>query len=230
MIRPDMATMLCFITSDVAISHDCLKRCLHNGVDTTFNSITVDGDTSTNDTVIVMTNGLAGNKPVRSTGSDFEKFQRALTEVMLRLAKMIVGDGERITRVVSIHVRGAASSNDARKAAEAVANSTLVKCSWFGGDPNWGRVIHAVGYSGARMREEYVDIYFDGKLACKNGLAASTPLSELTPIAARREFTVAIDLNMGSAETTVYTTDLTPEYVTFNSSEYAAAKRKQPLA
>jgi glutamate N-acetyltransferase/amino-acid N-acetyltransferase len=173
---------------------------------------------------------LAGNKLIRTTGADFESFQAALTEVMLRLAKMIVGDGERITRVVTIHVRGASNENDARKAAEAVANSTLVKCSWYGGDPNWGRVIHAVGYSGARMREEYIDIYFDGKLACKNGLAAQTPLVELTPIAARREFTVTIDLNMGSAGTTVYTTDLTPEYVTFNSSEYAAAKKKQPLA
>jgi glutamate N-acetyltransferase/amino-acid N-acetyltransferase len=152
---------------------------------------------------------------------------------MLELAKMIVSDGERVTKFVEIRVRNARTQNDARKVAETVAKSTLMKCSWHGSDPNWGRVIHAVGYSGARIREELIDIYFGGLIACQGGLVSKTPVTELEKIVKQPKFAVTIDLNLGSANYDVYTTDLSEEYVDFNAAEYSAAvhsKRQKGLA
>ena len=221
MICPSMGTMLCFVTTDAAIGLADLKKCTSEAVQNTFNRISIDGDTSTNDTVIVMANGMAGNRKIGSGGPQHTAFCEALEYVMRRMARMIVSDGERVTKFVEIAVRGAATHMDARKVAETVANSLLVKCSWNGSDPNWGRVMHAIGYSRAKIREEHIDIYFDGHIATRNGISAGTPLEVLQAAVAKREFMVTIDLNIGSATYTVYTSDLSQEYVDFNKAEYA---------
>ena len=226
MINPHMATMLCFVTTDAAISKAEITAATREAVDCSFNRITVDGDTSTNDTVIVMANHEAGNKPITRGGEGSAEFRAALSEVMLILAKRVVADGERVTKLVEVTVRGAASNLDAERVARAVANSKLVKCSWNGNDPNWGRIIHAVGYSGARVKEEMINIHLNGVLAAQNGLTAATDIDKLSEAVSGPEFTVGIDLNIGRGEFTVYTSDLSPEYVLFNREEYSLNRRK----
>lgn len=233
MICPNMATMLCFITTDAKIGKDELHRSMRYAVEKSFNCITIDGDTSTNDTVIVMSNGQADAPTIKKNSPEADLFRCALHKVMLELAKMIVCDGERVTKFVEIRVRNARTLADARKVAETVAKSLLVKCSFHGCDPNWGRIIHAVGYSGARIREELIDIYFGGLQACNGGLATKTPVAEMEKIVQEPKFTVTIDLNLGTSGYTVYTSDLSEEYVDFNSAEYSAAihaKRQKGFA
>jgi glutamate N-acetyltransferase/amino-acid N-acetyltransferase len=184
MIDPNMATMLCFITTDAVVEKPELQQVLSLSVEHSFNRITVDGDMSTNDTVLMLANGRAGNAVIRSGTEDFERFQRALDHVTLSLAKMIVDDGEGVTKFVEVQVLGAASFSDARRASEAIAKSCLVKCAWFGGDPNWGRIMDAIGYSGVKMREELVDIFYDGLIAVKGGLASNTPFEKLKQVVA----------------------------------------------
>lgn len=225
MINPNMATMLCFVTTDANINKPQLTEAVQAAVEESFNRITIDGDMSTNDTVMVMANAAAGHPPIARRSADARVFRKALSAVMLHLAKAIVADGERVTKFVELCVKGAATFNDARKAAEAVANSPLCKCSWNGGDANWGRIMDALGYSRARMREELVDIFFGGMAACRGGMAAKTPLVELRKIVAKDSFTITVHLHMGDADYTVYTSDFSPEYVDFNRSEYAAWKR-----
>lgn len=219
MIDPNMATMLCFVTTDAVIDKKSLQQALSVSVEQSFNRITIDGDMSTNDTVLALANGLAGNKPLQCCTPQFEAFQRALDFVTNSLARMIVEDGEGVTKFVEIHVNGALNYSDARKAAEAVAKSTLVKCAWFGGDPNWGRIMDAIGYSGALIREEMVDIFYDGVIAVKAGMASKTPFAKLQELVAAPKFTVTIDLHLGSGEYTVYTTDLSVDYVKLNMGE-----------
>ncbi len=233
MICPNMATMLAFITTDAKIQPAELKKATQAAVEETFNRITIDGDTSTNDTVIVMANGASDVPLIKAKSPCTALFRAALKHVMMNLAKMIVRDGERVTKFVEIRVHGAKTHQDAKNVAETVAKSTLVKCSWHGGDPNWGRVIHAVGYANARVKEEFVDIYFGGLCAAKGGLATTTPVKEMEKVTAKANFTVTIDLNLGDACYNVFTTDLSEEYVDFNSSEYSAAvhaKRQTGLA
>jgi len=222
MISPSMGTMLCYITTDANIGQAELRRCVRHCVDQTFNRITIDGDTSTNDTVVVMANGQAGNRKIKAGGPQCHNFRDAMLWVMTQMAKAIVADGERVTKFVEVIVKGAATVNDAKRVAETVANSLLVKCSWNGGDANWGRIMHAIGYSKARIREDMIDIYFDGLIAARNGIVSGTPVEQLRKIVARREFTVTIDLNIGQSEYNVYTSDLSQEYVDFNRTEYAA--------
>ena len=179
MIDPNMATMLCFITTDANISRTTLQKALSVSVEQSFNRITIDGDMSTNDTVLALAIGTAGNKPIKYGTKEFKAFQAALDDVTRELAWMIVKDGEGVTKFVEVHVHGASTLADARRAAEAIANSTLVKCAWFGQDPNWGRIMDALGYSGAKMREELVDIYYDGVLAVKGGMLAKSPFEKL---------------------------------------------------
>lgn len=232
MICPNMATMLAIITTDAPVELSELRRATHAAVEQSFNRITIDGDTSTNDTVIVLSNGASDLPLIKSKGPCTEIFRAALRRVMMELAKMIVRDGERVTKFVEIHVKGARTHNDAKHVAEAVAKSTLVKCSWYGGDPNWGRVMHAVGYADAHVKEELVDIYFGGVCAAKGGLPTGAPMKELEKITRKPAFTVTIELNLGEAHYNVYTTDLSEDYVDFNSSEYSAAvhaKRQQGL-
>jgi glutamate N-acetyltransferase/amino-acid N-acetyltransferase len=219
MIDPNMATMLCFLTTDAAIGKEQLQKALSVSVEQSFNRITVDGDMSTNDTVLMLANGIAGNAALRHGTAAFKLFQKALDHVTRTLARMIVEDGEGVTKFVEVHVNGAASLTDARRVAEAVGNSTLTKCAWFGNDPNWGRIMDAIGYSGARMREELTDIFYDGVCAVKGGVASRTPFAKLQEIVAQKSFTVTIELQVGSAEYTVFTTDLSTEYVKLNMGE-----------
>jgi len=227
MIQPCMATMLCFITTDAAVSKAEIMSATKEAADLSFNRISVDGDMSTNDTVIVMANHRAGNRPITRGGRGSQRFRDALRYVMLDLAKKIVADGERVTKAVEVQVRGAGNQIDAERVARAVANSNLVKCSWNGNDPNWGRIIHAVGYSGARVKEEMVDIYFDGILAAQNGQAGGTPIKDLSAAVRKKEFTVTVDLNLGKGTFHMYTSDLSPEYVEFNREEYALNRSKK---
>lgn len=219
MINPDMATMLCFITTDAPISKRELQRLTSASVEQSFNCITVDGDMSTNDTAICLANGQAGIPPIEPDREEYSRFAEGLNFVTRQLARMIVEDGEGATKFVEVHVKGAATYQDARKVAEAVANSVLVKCSWYGEDPNWGRIMDAVGYSTAKVREEMVDIFFNGAVAVEHGMASSTPAETLKEVLGNKKFTVTIDLHLGSAEYKVFTSDLTPEYVRFNMGE-----------
>ncbi len=213
MIDPNMATMLCVVTTDAAIPQPTLRKVLKASVEHSFNRITIDGDMSTNDTVILLANGASQITP------PLDIFQKALDLVNQTLAKMIVKDGEGVTKFVEIDLRGAASAKDARLAAEAIANSTLVKCAWAGGDPNWGRIMDAMGYCGARMVEEKTDIYYETLPVVKNGLVAKTPSAKVRAIAARHEFRIRIEMGLGKFSHIVWTTDLTEEYVRLNLGE-----------
>jgi glutamate N-acetyltransferase/amino-acid N-acetyltransferase len=212
MIEPNMATMLCFITTDADFSRPQLQRILRTAVNGSFNRITVDGDTSTNDTVICMANGLAGAFPVAT-------FQAALNYVCLELAKMMVHDGEGVSKFVTVNVHGARHHRDAEVAARAIANSTLVKCCWCGGDPNWGRIMDAIGYSDAKVVEEQVEIAFDGVCAVRNGIATRASAERLRAIVAQPCFTIDVRLGLGTGTCTIHTCDLTEKYVTLNKGE-----------
>ena len=213
MIDPNMATMLCVVTTDAVVPRAALRKILRESVEDSFNRITIDGDMSTNDTVILLSSGSSGVTP--SPGV----FRGALDGVTRALARMIVEDGEGVSRFVEVEVRRAASKADARRAAEAIANSTLVKCAWAGGDPNWGRILDAVGYSGVKMKESDVDIFYDTLPVATGGVAAATPVKKLRQVAARKSFQVTVDLQIGSASHVVWTTDLTEEYVRLNLGE-----------
>jgi glutamate N-acetyltransferase/amino-acid N-acetyltransferase len=219
MIHPNMATMLCVITTDASIDRAALKACVEDAVEQSFNRISVDGDTSTNDTVIVLANGLSDTNLLKSYHPQFGLFKKTLTHVMRKLARMIVEDGEGITRVVDVVVKGAASAQDAKLAAVAVAKSELIKTSWTGGDPNWGRIMAALGYSGARVREEMVEIFYDGVLAVVNGQPSKTSLVKLRKLVRKPKFTITIHLHSGMGEYSILTTDLTEEYVRINKGE-----------
>jgi glutamate N-acetyltransferase/amino-acid N-acetyltransferase len=212
MIQPKMATMLGFITTDAAVPRATLQKALGHAVNKSFNRISVDGDTSTNDTVILLANGLAGAPPL-------EKFQQALDFVCLELAKMIVRDGEGVSKFVTINVHGAATERDAEIAARAVANSVLVKTSWCGGDPNWGRILDALGYSRARVDADLVDVAYEGLAAVRGGIPARTPAAKLKKIVAQPTFSIDIHLHLGRGHCTMHTCDLTEKYVELNKGE-----------
>jgi glutamate N-acetyltransferase/amino-acid N-acetyltransferase len=219
MIDPNMATMLSFITTDAAIDKATLQKAVSVAVEQSFNRITIDGDMSTNDTVIALANGAAGNSPLKYGSKDFKAFQAALDHVMCQLAWLIVKDGEGVSKFVEVQINGAATLADARRAAEAIANSTLVKCAWYGEDPNWGRIMDALGYCGAKMREELVDIFYDGALAVKGGMQSKTPFEKLRQVVKQKRFKITADLHMGQAEYIVYTTDFTTDYVKLNMGD-----------
>jgi glutamate N-acetyltransferase / amino-acid N-acetyltransferase len=222
---PLHATMLCFITTDAAVEAKVLQAALREAVANSFNRITVDGDMSTNDTVLVLANGLAGNRRFGPRTSDFGILQPALTHVCLELARMIVRDGEGVSRVVTVRVNGAKSFADADAAARAVANSPLVKTSWHGGDPNWGRIIAAVGYSPAKVVEEKVDIGYSAPgsrrilWSLKRGQPTKATFKALCAAVAPKEFDLHINLNLGQAGAVIYAADLTEEYVEFNKGD-----------
>src|SRR5207244_11847873 len=203
MIQPGMATMLAFITTDAAIEPAALKHALKIAVRQSFNRITVDGDMSTNDSVIALANGLAGNSKSEIAKS---KFQDALNFVCLELAKMIVRDGEGTSRVVALHLRGARNDREAEIAARAIANSSLVRTSWFGGDPNWGRILCALGYSNARVDDAIVDVGYakagGSKIlfAFRRGHPTNVALKTLAKITSAREFDLHVGLHRGRGE------------------------------
>jgi glutamate N-acetyltransferase/amino-acid N-acetyltransferase len=219
------ATMLGFITTDAAIEPIALKTALAEAVAQSFNRITVDGDMSTNDTVIVLANGMAGNARLTARSPELKLFQSALNYVCLELAKKIVRDGEGVTRFITVRLSGARSLADADAAARAVANSSLVKTSWFGGDPNWGRILGALGYSPAYVVEEMIDVAYSlpggAKLlyALKKGQPTKTSFDALCKLAAQKEFELHINLNLGKFSAVIYASDLTEEYVDFNKGD-----------
>ena len=219
------ATMLCFITTDAAIDAKVLQVALNEAVANSFNRITVDGDMSTNDTVLVLANGLAGNKKFRVQSSGFKVFQAALNHIALELAKKIVRDGEGVHRVVTVRVNGAKTIQDADAAARAVANSALVKTSWHGGDPNWGRIIDAIGYSPATVVEQKIDIGYSANgskkilWSLKRGQPAKATFKELCAAVAPKEFELHINLNLGKANAVMYAADLTEAYVDYNKGD-----------
>ena len=216
MIMPDMATMLCFIITDIAVDPTRLNEALVWGVARTFNRISVDGDMSTNDTVLVLANGAAGNGNL--SPEDFQGFRAGLTKVMDELSTMIVRDGEGATKLIRIAIKGAATPADALTAARTVANSALVKTAFYGSDPNWGRIMAALGRSGIRMREEGVTIWVDDVKIVEKGMGrGAEPEARAAEKMKGKEFSVTVDLHEGEFEDHITTCDLTHEYVTINA-------------
>jgi len=216
-MQPPQATMLAYITTDAAIAPAALHAALAGSLDQSFNRITVDGDTSTNDTVIALANGAAGNPVIEVDTPEFEAFSRAFVHVLSTLAREMVLDGEGVSRFVEINVTGAPTDEDARRCAEAIANSALCKTAWFGADPNWGRILCAAGYSGIAFDPMRVSLSMQGAPVVKNGLDAGTPESQLAELVAAKELRIDLDLGSGSGKFTVWTCDLTYEYVKINA-------------
>lgn len=217
MIAPNMATMLSFITTDAAISPAMLQKALKAAADVSFNRITIDGDMSTNDTLLVLANGAARNRLIDKPGRAFTQFASALESVCVQLAKMLVRDGEGATKFVEIRVKRAASAKDAATVAKAVANSPLVKCAINGGDPNWGRIICRAAGCGAKLDGRKTTLKIGGKLAFAKGLPAATPQAELAAAMKPRDIEIELDLGLGKGAATVWTCDLSREYVTINA-------------
>ncbi|MCK5825459.1 MAG: bifunctional glutamate N-acetyltransferase/amino-acid acetyltransferase ArgJ, partial [Desulfuromusa sp.] len=218
MIHPNMATMLGFVLTDAQVSPELLKSALRQAVKKSFNSITVDGDTSTNDMVLLLANGAADSTMIELGTPEAEIFSQHLDRVLLDLAKMIVRDGEGATKLVQIRVIGAVDEESARTAARSVATSSLVKTAFFGEDANWGRIIAAVGYSGIDVDPNLIDISFNQVPVAVNGLAVGAEQeTEATKVLQLSEFVVTIDLHQGGAESSYYTSDLSYEYVKINA-------------
>jgi len=216
MIAPRMATFLCFITSDVAITPAALRRALKDAVAETFNAMTVDGHTSTNDTVICLANGLAEN-PNISSGKNLNAFRDALTDVCRELAVSVVKDGEGATKLIKIIVTGAASDSDARKIAREIAESPLVKTAIFGGDPNWGRIISAAGYADAEFDQGSAVLLINGQTIFRRGAPVALKRSVLNKLLKGREVEIVLQCNIGKGKATFYTCDLTHDYITINA-------------
>lgn len=220
MINPGMAglhaTMLCFITTDADIDKDILAGMLEENAQNSFNRITVDGDMSTNDTVLIFANGVSGVKIAAGT-QDEADFKAALLEVMKNLAHRMVKDGEGSTKLVTIEVVNARSVEDAKMAAESVANSLLCKTAWFGNDPNWGRIAAALGYSGAVFDPDKCDISIDGVPVMTQGGDAGTPESVAAEVVKKDEFTIRCDFNDGDSSYWVWSSDVSYEYVKINA-------------
>lgn len=220
MIHPNMCTMLCFVTTDVAISHELLQKALSDDVVDTFNMISVDGDTSTNDTVLVMANGQAENTPITNEGEDYKTFCEALHFIMLELSKKIAGDGEGCTCLFEATVIGAKDKNQARTIAKSVVCSSLTKAAVFGHDANWGRILCAMGYSGAQFDPEVVDIWLESKAGTikivENGIATDYSEETATKILSEEEVIAKMDIKEGNETATAFGCDLTYEYVKIN--------------
>ena len=220
MIHPNMCTMLCFVTTDVAISYELLQKALSEDVVDTFNMISVDGDTSTNDTVLVMANGQAENTPITKEGEDYKTFCEALHFIMLELSKKIAGDGEGCTCLFEATVIGAKDKNQARTIAKSVVCSSLTKAAVFGHDANWGRILCAMGYSGAQFDPEVVDIWLESKAGTikivENGIATDYSEETATKILSEEEVIAKMDIKEGNETATAFGCDLTYEYVKIN--------------
>ena len=217
MIHPNMATMLTFLTTDAAIAPDVLKRAVKAAADKSFNMVVVDGDTSTNDSMIVLANGLAENEIIFSEEHpDYQAFFEALVTCAQDLAKLIARDGEGATKFLEVNVVGAATWKDAKAAAMAIAKSPLVKTAFFGEDPNWGRIVCAAGYSGAVMNADKVNLSIGGVRLVENGMNCNIPLTSLTDIMSEHDITMTIDMAAGNECATVWTCDFSYEYVKIN--------------
>ncbi len=221
MIRPNMATMLGFITTDAAITGSMLQRALSEVTEATFNMLTVDGDTSTNDFVILLANGLAGNPPIEGAGPAYRAFVAGLTAVCTKLVRLIARDGEGATKLVTVEVKGAPTVADARKAALAVANSNLVKTALFGNDANWGRILAAVGYSGADFDPARVNIFLTSAAGteqmARDGAGLAFDEEKARAIMQQEEMGIVVDLRIGPASATAWTCDFSYDYVRINA-------------
>lgn len=220
MIHPNMATMLVFITTDCAISSQMLQKALSTDIQSTFNMISIDGDTSTNDMVAVMANGLAGNAEILSEGKDFDEFMKALNTVNVSLCRMIAGDGEGATKLLECEVVNANSLETAKTVAKSVVCSSLTKAAMFGADANWGRVLCAIGYSGAEVDVNKIDVKFispKGEISvCENGAGVDFSEEKAKEILLEKEITIYVNLKDGSFSSTAWGCDLTYEYVKIN--------------
>ena len=220
MIHPNMATMLVFLTTDAAISPEMLDKALKGDIQNTFNMISVDGDTSTNDMVVILANGLAGNTPIEAEGDDYAVFMKALNTVTVQLCRMIAGDGEGATKLLECRVTGAADQATARTVARSIISSSLTKAAMFGEDANWGRILCAIGYSGADVDVQKIDVAFLSKAGtvtvCENG--AGIPFSEelAAQILHEPEIDILVNLNSGQEKAEAWGCDLTYEYVKIN--------------
>ena len=217
MICPDMATMLAFITTDAAIEPRLLKQCLSDSAEVSFNCLTVDGDTSTNDTVFLLANGMAENPRIDSEGPDLEAFQKALDSVTTSLAKQIARDGEGATKLIDITVRGAESFGDARQVAKTVANSSLVKTAMFGADPNWGRVLAAAGRSGVEFNPDAVNLSFGDTRLVQAGEPVEFSEEWAHEYLSGSEVSVLIEIGDGPGSATVWTCDFSYDYIRVNA-------------
>lgn len=218
MIHPNMATMLAFFTTDCAISQPLLQKALTAVVNKTFNRITVDGDTSTNDMAVIMANGQGGNTLIDAENDDFQRFQAGLEEVALDLAQAIVRDGEGATKLIIITVQGAQDERTAVTVAKAIAGSNLVKTAIYGCDANWGRIICAAGYSGADLRPELIDIYLGDEQVAHQGAGLPFDEAKAKRILEQDEIQITVNLNEGQSQATVWTCDLTYDYIKINAS------------
>lgn len=217
MICPNMATCLAVITTDAAVTSDVLQKALTEAVEVSFNRITVDGDMSTNDMLVVLANGMAGNPLVdKLSGPEYEAFSATLRAAALNLAKKVARDGEGATKFIEIEVQGAADEMDAKKAGMAIANSPLVKTAFFGQDPNWGRILCAAGYSGAELAPDKTTLSIGGVQIVEAGMGTSFNEKALRQAMAEREIKVVINLGVGNSSTTIYTCDMSYEYVKIN--------------
>ena len=220
MIHPNMATMLVFLTSDVSISSEMLQKALSGDVKNSFNMLSIDGDTSTNDMAVLLANGLAENPEITENGEDFEIFMKALNTVTVALCRMIVGDGEGVTKLLECSVTGAKTECDAKKVAKSVVCSSLLKAAMFGADANWGRVLCAIGYSGADVDVNKIDVAFKSTAGtvsvCKNGSGIDFSEDTAKKILLRDEIEILIGLNDGNAKATAWGCDLTYDYVKIN--------------
>jgi len=216
MIEPNMATMLCFIMTDLEVERDALKSAFNMAVDASFNRITVDGERSTNDTAMVLASGAAGNDTIRTGSVAHKRLAEALFDVMWKLSRMIVEDGEGATKIVEVEVDGATSDKQALQAAKAIANSLLVKTAIYGADPNWGRIISAVGASGVNMKEEAVDIYIGKVKIASKGLATGK-LDAAASEMKKKDIKIRVSLNIGKGSARVLTCDLTEKYIKINA-------------
>ncbi|MCK5306371.1 MAG: bifunctional glutamate N-acetyltransferase/amino-acid acetyltransferase ArgJ [Candidatus Omnitrophica bacterium] len=217
MIQPHMATTLCFLTTDVEISKGALNKALRLAVDESLNLVTVDGDMSPNDSVIILANGRAKNKAIDLHTASFGTFTKALTLILMKLTKMLIEDAEGSTKVITIEVKGAKNRQEARKAGFAVANSNLVKTAFYGQDPNWGRMLSAVGSSGVSLKPREVELSFGGVKVFKNFEPQKIDKRKLENIFRKPEILVTVDLKAGSKSATVLTCDLTKDYISINA-------------
>ena len=218
MIEPNMATMLGFLTTDAAVSPAMLRRALRRAVAVSFNHVVVDGDESTNDSVFLLASGAAGNAPIDRAGPDFETFAEVLTAVGVALAKQMAADGEGATKYVEVRVVHAKSQRDADRAARAIAKSPLAKTSWFGKDPNWGRVLAAAGYSGAAVDDGAAEVFYGRTWAYRKGeVADAAQLAKLAKEMEGPELVVTVDLHLGDFSSSIYTCDFSLDYVHINA-------------
>lgn len=217
MVKPDMATMLCYILTDANVSKKAMKKALLAAAETSFNAITVDGDMSTNDTAMLLANGEAGNRLIKENGKDLELFQKNLSEVSGELARMIVRDGEGASKFIKVCVKGARTVPDAKKMAGAIADSLLVKCAVLGGDPNWGRIASSAGASGVAFDPDKMEVILDGVTFYKSGNFKSVAGRKAASVFKGEDVQIEVDLHSGEAEACIFSCDISKKYITLNA-------------